>query len=105
MVDVIKTEEKGSDVNLSVHLLNDAWLNSYDCAIVVSNDSDIAEAMKLVKANTKKTIGLITPGSSHPSRELMRHADFNRRIRAGALRSNQLPSPIPNTRITKPANW
>jgi hypothetical protein len=24
---VIKTEEKGSDVNLSVHLLNDAWLN------------------------------------------------------------------------------
>ena len=24
---VIKTEEKGSDVNLAVHLLNDAWLN------------------------------------------------------------------------------
>ncbi|MCL6495512.1 MAG: NYN domain-containing protein [Ignavibacterium sp.] len=37
---VIKTEEKGSDVNLAVHLLNDAWLNKYDCAIIVSNDSD-----------------------------------------------------------------
>ena len=27
---VIKTEENGSDVNLAVHLLNDAWLNEYD---------------------------------------------------------------------------
>jgi len=25
-VRVLKTEEKGSDVNLAVHLLNDAWL-------------------------------------------------------------------------------
>ncbi len=46
---VIKTEEKGSDVNLAVHLLNDAWSNKYDCAIIVSNDSDLAEAMRLVK--------------------------------------------------------
>ncbi len=48
-VKVYKTEEKGSDVNLAVHLLNDGWLNSYDCAIVVSNDSDLSEAMRLVK--------------------------------------------------------
>jgi hypothetical protein len=27
--DVIKTEEKGSDVNLAVHLVNDAWLDLY----------------------------------------------------------------------------
>jgi hypothetical protein len=47
-VEIIKTEEKGSDVNLSVHLLNDSWLNAYECAIVVTNDSDIAEAMRLV---------------------------------------------------------
>ena len=32
-VPVIKTEEKGSDVNLAVHLLNDAWLDEYDCAV------------------------------------------------------------------------
>ena len=42
-VEVIKTEEKGSDVNLAVHLLNDAWLDRYECAVVVSNDSDLAE--------------------------------------------------------------
>ena len=27
-VEVIKTEEKASDVNLAVHLLNDAWLDA-----------------------------------------------------------------------------
>jgi hypothetical protein len=28
-VRVLKTEEKGSDVNLAVHMLNDAWLDAY----------------------------------------------------------------------------
>ena len=48
-VSVIKTEEKGSDVNLSVNLLNDAWRDEYDCAVLVTNDSDMAEAMRLVR--------------------------------------------------------
>ena len=42
MVNIIKTEGKGSDVNLAVHLLNDGWLDAYDCAVVISNDSDLA---------------------------------------------------------------
>ena len=46
---VIKTEEKGTDVSFSVHLLNDAWLDTYDCAVLVTNDSDMKEAMKLAK--------------------------------------------------------
>ena len=105
LVNVVRTEEKGSDVNLAVHLLNDAWLDVYDCAVVVTNDSDIAEGMRLVKQHKGKLIGLITPGTSHPSQELLAHADFSRRIRESALRKNQLPSPIPGTNITKPSNW
>lgn len=105
MVNIIKTEEKGSDVNLAVHLLNDAWLDAYDCAAVVSNDSDIAESMRLVKAGTGKTTGLITPGRRHPSRQLMQNADFHRRVKNSALRKNQLPSPVPGTNITKPVSW
>lgn len=46
---VVKTEEKGSDVNLAVHLINDYWLNEYDCAVVISNDSDLAEPLRLIK--------------------------------------------------------
>ena len=52
--EVIRTEEKGSDVNLAMHLLNDGWLDVYDCAVVVSNDSDIAEAMRLVRQHHGK---------------------------------------------------
>ena len=48
-VKVLKTEEKGSDVNLSVHVLNDAWKDKYDCAVIVTNDSDMSEALRLVK--------------------------------------------------------
>ena len=87
-------------------MLNDAWLNKYDCAVIVSNDSDLAESMKLVKQyHTKKILGLIMPGKGHPSKELMQHADFVKRIRTGVLKSSQLPNPIPNTKIFKPANW
>ena len=104
-VNVIKTEEKGSDVNLALHLLNDAWLNLYDCAVIVSNDSDLSESLRLVKIQHKKKIGLITPGKTHPSRELMKYADFTKRIRKGVLAASQLPDPIPGTTIHKPYSW
>ena len=101
--EVIRTEEKGSDVNLAVHLLNDGWLDAYDCAVVVSND--IAEAMRLVREHHAKRIGLVTPGTGRPSRQLMADADFARRIRPNSLRRSQLPDRIPGTNIRKPARW
>jgi len=101
---VLKTEEKGSDVNLAVHFLNDAWLDEFDCAVIVSNDSDLVEALRLVKEQTSKQIGIITP-VVHPSKELIRYADFVKRIRAGVLSVSQLPVQIPGTSISKPASW
>ncbi len=61
--------------------------------------------MRLVKAHKGRLMGLLTPGASHPSQQLKKHADFSRRIRKGALGRNQLPSPIPGTGITKPPAW
>lgn len=102
---VIKTEEKGSDVNLAVHLLNDAWWGRYDCAVVVSNDSDLAEAMRLVRQDCHKIVGLITPGNRKTSRQLQAHADFVRPLRVTTLRACQLPDTIPGTTIRKPNGW
>ena len=104
-VNVIKTEEKGSDVNLAVQLLNDAWLDLHDCAVIVSNDSDLSESLRLVKELHNKKIGLITPGKTHPSRELLKYSDFTKRVRKGVLAESQLPDPIPGTTIHKPAVW
>lgn len=103
--EVIRTEEKGSDVNLAVHVLNDGWLDAYDCAVVVTNDSDVAEGMRLVREQHSKHIGLVTPGARRPSRQLMAHAHFSMSIRSGALERSQLPDRIPNTRIRKPPSW
>lgn len=107
-IDVYKTEEKGSDVNLALHLLNDAWLDSYDCGVVVSNDSDLAEAMRLVKAQHKKKLGLVFANTSQkrkPSRQLAQHADFMKHIRHTVLENSQLPEKIPGSNISKPDSW
>jgi uncharacterized LabA/DUF88 family protein len=104
-VPIVKTEEKGSDVNIAVHLLNDSWLDKFDCAVVVSNDSDLAESLRLVVEQHNKKIGLINPRKTTPARELMKYATFLKKIRTGALRDSQLPDPIPNTSIKKPDDW
>ncbi|WP_424945952.1 NYN domain-containing protein [Candidatus Spongiihabitans sp.] len=41
--------EKRSDVNLAVHLLNDAWLDKYNFAVIISGDADYLEAVRMVK--------------------------------------------------------
>ncbi|MEM9227605.1 MAG: NYN domain-containing protein, partial [Verrucomicrobiota bacterium] len=40
-VEVIKTEEKGSDVNLATWLLIKAYEDAFETAVVVTNDSDL----------------------------------------------------------------
>ena len=81
------------------------WLDACDCGVVVGNDSDIAEAMRLVRRHRGIRIGLVTPGTGRPSRQLMAQADFSRHGRANGLRHSQLPDPIPGTNIRKPAAW
>ena len=105
LVEVFRTEEKGSDVNLAVHLVNDAHKNMFDCAIVVSNDSDLAEAMRIVKDECGKVVGLFTPWRRRASKQLMQHSNFQRMIRRTSLAKSQLPNPIPGTRIYKPSDW
>jgi uncharacterized LabA/DUF88 family protein len=101
---VIKMEEKGSDVNLGVHLVHDAAQDRYDLAAVVSNDSDLAEALRIAREEYHKTIGVISP--HYPvAGDLKEHASFYRYIRPKTLTRSQLPNPIPGTSIRKPARW
>lgn len=46
-IPIIKREEKGSDVQLAIQLLNDGFKEEYDMALVASNDSDIQPAVIL----------------------------------------------------------
>lgn len=60
MTNVLKTEEKGSDVNLASHLVYDACQNLFDMAVIVTNDSDLLEPIKIVKS-LGKSILIICP--------------------------------------------
>ena len=104
---IYKTEEKGSDVNLAVHILNDAWLDKYDCAVIISNDSDLAEPLRIIRSQHKDiVIGLLSPViKGHPSNELQKYAHFVKRIRKGVLKISQLPDKIPGSKIYKPNQW
>ena len=101
---VIETKEKGSDVNLAVHLLNDAWRGEYEVAVVVSNDSDLVEAIRIVRQQLHKTVGIVNP-HDRPSVELHKEADFRLQLRPGILAAAQFPDAIPGTAIHKPVGW
>ncbi|WEA18653.1 NYN domain-containing protein [Pseudomonas juntendi] len=103
---VIETREKGSDVNLAVHLVNDAWRDQYDCALVVSSDSDLVEAIKLVRgSHPEKKVGVLVTGKQNSTKEMIRCASFVKKVRTSALMASQLPPTIEGTSITKPIGW
>lgn len=107
-VKVLKSEEKGSDVNLAVQLVNDAWQNRFDCAVVCSNDGDLADAVRIVKRERHKSVVITVPGDpiTRPaSVELRRWASKTMHIPAAVLSTCHLPNTIPGTSIHKPPDW
>ncbi len=106
---VVKTEEKGSDVNLALHVLNDAWHDRYDCAVICSNDSDLKESLRLIRTDPfAKRVVLVIPGdpTTRPTSAPLRHnSNAQIRITAADLAACQLPDIIPGTTIHKPPEW
>jgi uncharacterized LabA/DUF88 family protein len=107
MVSYAHREEKGSDVNVAMHLLLDTLQGNIDAAVVVSNDSDLR--FPLQEARSRIPVGTVNP---------------HRRLLAGALRgqaadgvgghwwtqlqstdffNHQLPDPCEH--YTKPPPW
>ncbi len=93
-VSVLKTEEKGSDVNLAVDLLHDCVKGQYDCAVIISNDSDLARSLRIVRQDYGKIIGIVNPQSKGMARQLRGLANFNIRLGETALASSQFPDEV-----------
>ncbi len=106
MVDVIKTEEKGSDVNLAAHLLRDGFTGDFDIAVVVSNDSDLLEPIRIVQSELGKPVGVLNP-QKHPSWVLKKEARFFKNIRQSAIARCQFPPELKDAGGTfgKPTGW
>lgn len=68
-------EEKETDVNLAIYLLDKAYTNTFDRALVVSADSDLAPAIKMVKSRfPQKQIRVLTPVGRRHSWDLVNAA-------------------------------
>lgn len=105
-VKVIKTEEKGSDVNLATQLMNDAHKNAFDVAVVISNDSDLIGPIRIVREELGKIVGALNP-HKNPSRAMLPHLDFYKPIRVGVLQASQFTDQLSDRHglFTKPKGW
>ena len=105
-VEVLKTEEKGSDVNLGTHLLMDAFDDAFDLAVVVSNDSDLLLPIQIVRQRFQRKVGIINPHPSH-ARSLKENSDWMWPLRRGPLSASQFPDQLVDTAgaFRKPPTW
>jgi hypothetical protein len=102
---VTKTEEKGSDVNLATYLLLDAFDHDFDLAVVISNDSDLAEPIKLVRQRFG-TVGVVCPHQV-PTKKLTDAASWHIKLYKSYLAKAQLPSSLTDAigTFSKPLEW
>ena len=103
---VLRTEEKGSDVNLATHLISDAYENRMDVAVLVTNDSDLLAPVQLVSERLGKEVGVLNP-QRHPAKALRRASSFFKQVRPGVLAASQFPKEMQDVNGTfrKPATW
>ena len=77
---VWKTERKGSDVNLGVHFVRDALTAAFDEAVVLTNDTDLEEAVRIVAEDARLPVTLLIPVAA-PATSLLNVATYVRHIK------------------------
>ena len=127
--DVLKMEEKGSDVNVATYMLVDAFRGDCSQLVVITNDSDLAEPVRIINKELGIPVGIFNPHTAdtaarrarvtgkplqraRPSVELKRMARFYREITSEGRECHMARSQFPNElidanghRITKPTAW
>jgi uncharacterized LabA/DUF88 family protein len=88
-------EEKETDVNLALALLDMAYKDLYDHAFLLSRDSDLAPAVNKVKQNfPQKKITVFAPYNYCHSSELIKGADDNKTIKLKHIETSLFPADI-----------
>jgi 6-hydroxy-3-succinoylpyridine 3-monooxygenase len=104
-------EEKRTDVNIAIHMLDDSYQDACDRLVVVSGDSDLVPALHAVKLRfPAKEIVVYVPArdlARGAATELRTAADRNRTMPLALIPHCQLPTPIPGATppIVKPLGW
>jgi hypothetical protein len=107
--EVFKTQEKGSDANLAAYLLLDAANDDCEIAVVVSNDSDLEQPIRIAIQHFGLPVGLVNP---HPVKKRSRlllalNPLFFKQVRTSALAACQFAEILHDAQgeIRRPATW
>jgi uncharacterized LabA/DUF88 family protein len=106
------TEEKRTDVNIAIQMLDDVLHDRTDRVVLVSGDSDLVPAIELIKTRSPATQIVVYVPTRNPIRgaavELRSVADKNRTFPLPLLRVSQFPATLPDGHggvIEKPTDW
>jgi uncharacterized LabA/DUF88 family protein len=103
-----KRVEKKTDVNIAVELLTDAVQHSFDVAVLISGDSDLAPAI-LRARNFATTAKFVVAHPPHRvSGELGRAAHSAFTIYRSIFSGSRLPDTVPigkGLTVTRPVEW
>lgn len=101
-------EEKQTDVNIALRLLELAVQGRYDKAIIVSGDTDLIPAIKAVhRTFPQKQIGVVIP-IGRASEDFKKQADFHHKMKERHLTASRLDNDhkmADGTVLSCPANW
>ncbi|MBP7881862.1 MAG: NYN domain-containing protein [Candidatus Methylopumilus sp.] len=112
-VEIWKLVEKQSDVALALNAYSDAIRGEVDHVVIVTNDTDIVPALKLIKEHTHAKIGIIAPTKQNTvavNQSLDDYSDWTRtHITNDELESSPLPNLIrcesSQQIIHRPISW
>lgn len=101
-------EEKQTDVNIALYLLQAAYKNQFERAMILSGDSDLVPALESIKREfPNKKLTLIIPPFRRAD-ELKNIADDTIKINENHLKNNQFPPSFigkNGKQIIKPSSW
>ncbi len=101
-------EEKMTDVNIAIQLLNDTFDDAFDVALVISGDSDLTTPIRRVRQRFPHKRVIVTFPPNRYSNELKRCATGYITIGEDKLRASQLPEQIRKPDgfvLSRPATW
>jgi uncharacterized LabA/DUF88 family protein len=94
----VSYEEKETDVNIASFLIDLAYQDLFDRALIISNDSDLAPSIRTVRKRfPEKRITTIAPPNYYHSNELIQVSSDKARIRTEHLERSLLPHTVFDT--------
>jgi uncharacterized LabA/DUF88 family protein len=100
-------EEKGSDVNIAARLVWDAARDAFSQALVISNDSDLKEAIRIATKEAGKTVHVLSPDIT-VSNALRSVATTARPLDTKLFKRCLFPETLTNAGgvvISRPSDW